>query len=99
MTCAKRKSLIAEVHKLSASGPPEVQTLLQNMIDRKRLMFGDYRYSFGRAEFYMTDDGELRCRAEATMPRESSREKVIRANGGRSSVAMARSMKRRRVMD
>lgn len=59
---------VEELRRLISDGPATAQALVEFYITRKRSLFAEFRYMFRNCEFYQKDDGEVRCRAEATIP-------------------------------
>ena len=66
--------LLAQNDTVKASG----HAVLDLFVRRKREMFGEYRYLFGNAEFYRSPEGEMRCRAEAVLPKGVSMDDLLR---------------------
>lgn len=59
---------VEELRRLVSDAPPAAQALVEFYITRKRSLFAEFRYMFRNCEFYQKLDGEIRCRAEATLP-------------------------------
>ena len=50
------------------SAEPQAAAMVDWYIARKREKFGEFRYLLGDCAFYEAADGEIRCRATASMP-------------------------------
>lgn len=57
-----------EMRSITATSDPAMPALVEFWTERKRSLFGKFRYMFRNAEFYQKANGEIRCRAEAVLP-------------------------------
>ena len=66
---ADKHRLLDDLRRRILQGPePGAIAMIDVFIERKRSLFGQFRYLFGEFEFYKAKDGEIRCRAMASLP-------------------------------